>query len=210
MARPTFFSALVSCRALRWHKTITYTNAPAMGVSITNMKIIISALLIFLMNQAFASWSGFAAVTPESKSKYNIDLKTTISPKSENCTVTMQALAYPSKHAWLILTSKQLSEKEQELREFIWNGSLEPSSLVKKIKLSPGGADKNGEENIKNLYYEFTISEVESKGAYVYIDFPDLVFDGGYYYSIDVGAFCTQARQYANKPLNATPKSGAP
>ena len=36
------------------------------------------------------------------------------------------------------------------------------------------------------------------KRSYIYIDFPGVVFDGGYYYSVDLGKYFNDFNHYEN------------
>jgi hypothetical protein len=155
------------------------------------MTKIISLFLLLYTQQALASWSGYAVVTPESQSEYEVDIKAVVSP-SGICTVKFKAIGYPDKHAWLILTSSKLSNKEQKLRNYLWEDIDAPPNLVLKSKINPAIDKLNflDNENVNDAYYEIKITNKISHSAYIYIDFPHPVNDGGYYYSIDLGAYC--------------------
>ncbi len=151
---------------------------------------ILLVLLLLLSNQGLAAWSRFAIVTPENQSKYHVKVEASLSKQNGSCTVKLNTLEYPSKHAWLILTSKKLSNQEQALRGYIWGEDKAPSSLILKAKLNPAGRELITSENNDEAYYKLTISKEVFPNAYIYIDFPAVVFDGGYYYSINLGAYC--------------------
>ena len=139
----------------------------------------------------------------------------------ENCTIKFKAdaVGYPLKQAWLAFASRPLTADEQKLREYIWAKPNQPSSTnqreiaisalkgpfvsITPIEVShPTQLDQVAQQitsvplttaNDDHAYYELTISRTSAKAAYIYVDFPSLIADGGYYYSIDVGAFCARA-----------------
>ncbi len=153
-------------------------------------KLFSIVVLLILSNQVHAIWSSFALVTKDTQSEYGIDIKSSFSKKSGLCTLKFGAVGYPGKHAWLIRTSAKLSTKEQELRTYILGGADAPKSLQLKTKISALGADATRKEKSANFYYEVTVNIGSGNSTYIYIDFPRMVFDGGYYYSIDVDSYC--------------------
>ena len=152
---------------------------------------VIPLFLLLFAQQAIASWSAFAVVTPESQSRYDVDIKSSVS-NSGTCTVKFDAIQYPHKHAWLILTSRKLSKREQELRYFIWEHTNAPPSLILISKISPATDQMKFMDygNVNDAYYEILVKNQSGHNAYIYIDYPRPVDDGGYYYSIDLGAYC--------------------
>ena len=157
------------------------------------MKKVIPLLLLLFARQAIASWSAFAVVTPESQSRYEVDIESEVSD-SGTCTIKLDAIQYPYEHAWLIITARKLSKQEQELRYFIWEHANPPPGLILKTKISPaiGQTKFMDDGNINDAYYEVIITNQTDHNAYIYIDYPRPVDDGGYYYSIDLGAYCVR------------------
>jgi hypothetical protein len=165
--------------------------------------LIAPILLLVFANQALARWSSFVVVTPMSQSKEQeivipgkksweqLHVEAKVSHQGGMCTVKLRPVGYPSKQAWLVITSKQLSKKEQDLRSTIWGQSIQDPNIILKTKLSPYTVWVVNDD-FTDAYYELAISKTESQYAYIYIDFPVPVEDGGFYYSIDVGAFCAR------------------
>ena len=152
---------------------------------------VLPLVLLLLAQQATASWSAFAVVTPKSQSRYAVDIRSNVSD-SGTCTVRFDAIHYPHKHAWLILTSRKLSKEEQELRYFIWEHTNAPPGLILKSKISPAIDQMKFMDhgNVSDAYYEVHVKNQPGHNAYIYIDYPRPVDDGGYYYSIDLGTYC--------------------
>ena len=55
--------------------------------------------------------------------------------------------------------------------------------------------------------FEVTIHKDFIKTAYIYIDYPTVVMDGGYYYSIDLGSYWKQQNKTANQRVDLTVKT---
>jgi hypothetical protein len=91
------------------------------------MKIFI--LLVFfltLANSSFASWSQYAYVTPETEIKYKLNVH--VEPANSKRTaylIRLEAVAFPSKQAWLIVTPNPLSSSEQNQRSRFWAALLD-------------------------------------------------------------------------------------
>ena len=150
------------------------------------MKYIIALFTLLVTSSSYADWSSFAVVKPDTEEKYNIAID--VESKSDGkCVVRFNAIDYQYKHAWLLLVSKSLSLKEQELRSYIWGSSKAPVYLVYKTKISPHTKGLITEENIDASKYEIVLTKQNTNRQYIYIDFPKVARDGGYYYSIDVG-----------------------
>lgn len=160
-------------------------------VSTKNMKTLVSLLLLVFSENALAVFSAFAVVTPDTESEYSIKIEHSVSHDGY-CKVKFNTLGYPQKHAWLILTSKKLTQQEQVLRSYIWGDDDAPSGLVVKSKIFPAknNLENASETNIEKSFYEIILSKRITYKPYVYIDFPYPIEDGGYYYLIDLGAYC--------------------
>jgi len=164
------------------------------------MKHVLGLFILFFTAQAHASWSAFAYITPETQEKYKLEVS--ISPIDgvrKKFLIRFNAVGYDSKLAWLIVTEEPLSEKGQELRDYIWSGVKTESEILIKSKMMPTGIGGfSSKDKKKERFYEIELDSELIKRAYIYIDFPSMVFDGGYYYSVDLGAFL-ENRQGVNK-----------
>jgi hypothetical protein len=157
------------------------------------MKIFI--LLVFfltLANSSFASWSQYAYVTPETEFKYKLNVH--VEPANSKRTaylIRLEAVAFPSKQAWLIVTPKPLSSSEQNQRSRFWADKLNTENVESIVPLRPTGIPIFPQSNEKKSekFYDVVIPADEIDRTYIYIDFPALVYDGGYFYSIDLSTY---------------------
>jgi hypothetical protein len=157
-----------------------------------------------MANQTHAGWSAFAHVTPDSEKKFNIEVSLIpMGGQKDNFLVRVKAVGYDHKLAWLIITSDKLSEKGQQLRSYIWESAKPEKDIILKKKLMPTGVGGFRTNSNDPKYYEVELDSDLIKHSYIYIDFPSMVFDGGYYYSIDLGEYLKHNQTSANKTLHS-------
>lgn len=163
------------------------------------MKIILLILVsLTLSAHTFASWSRFAYVTPKTEKDY--ELSVYITPTNQFKTtylIRLPAVSYPSKQAWLIVTPTSISPTEQNQRERFWSKELNTENVEAIIPLRPKGIPifQKTDNSNKEKFYEVVIPADQIDRTYIYIDFPTPVYDGGYYYSIDIGTYITTTEQ---------------
>ncbi len=173
--------------------------------------IVCTLVILMLTSQAQADWSGFAHVTPSSEAELKLKVSMTpVENQPGKYSVKLEAVGYNHKLAWLIIAKNALSPDGQQLRDYIWSGAKTEQDILVKVKLMPTGIGGFAQKEETEKFYVIELSSNLIERSYIYIDFPSPVFDGGYYYSIDIGAYYRKMASSANKPLKATPKSGAP
>ena len=165
---------------------------------------------------AYARWAKLLQVKPGMAEEPSISVKRLVSPDAKDCTLTLGNLDSGERHAWLIRADRELSPAEQEMRNYLWDhpaGKVTPwpkqmtypvRAPIKSITVQvPTSVDVKtvspenqlsgaGEELQFILVYKVTLPKAEAKNAYLYIDYPTAISDGGWFYSVDLGAFCAQ------------------
>ncbi len=154
------------------------------------MKHVVAALaLLFMAAQVQASWSAFAQVTPASENRYDIGVSVTpVDGSKSRFIVKIDNISF-AQHAWLVITSKEQPDEQQELRNHIWASDLSEENIMILAKLNPNGEEVSSATADARRSYEIVADTELIKHAYFYIDYPTAVFDGGYYYSVDINAF---------------------
>ena len=137
-----------------------------------------------------AIFSAFAVVQPGSEHEKKLKIEVVSENKSEVCSISFLLFGYDHKHAWLVIAKEPIPKEEQELRAVIWGEKERPNSIELVTKLSPMKYEQVTEENYLYSKYTVTINRDLASRSYVYIDFPRMVFDGGYYYSIPLSGYC--------------------
>ncbi len=139
--------------------------------------------LLLIATVGNARWSAFAHVTPETREDFDLPV-CVVSTKTGRENVTIQVQTYEpsgfSKVAWLITTTEHLDSTDQEFRKYIWNDTESDSPIIS-IELLERQSEIEG--------ISVTLPQSEMRRAYIYVDFPRPVNDGGYYYSIDLATF---------------------
>jgi hypothetical protein len=154
------------------------------------------AYLTVASPDAGASWSEFADVNSLNESKYGIKVEVAARKNQQHIYRIKAPMVGGHKRCWLIVCKKKLAPKQQNFRNYIWTGESKKSDVLLKAQLTPEkGTDvqfslhKDLFAPPKESYIEFTLHKDLVSRSYVYIDFPRLVFDGGYYYAIDLASY---------------------
>ncbi len=161
-----------------------------MALAFNIMKHIFFLLLFlcpFLLN---ASWSGFAVITPESEQKYNVHIKISKVDNQPNALKISIPVFNPQKHSWLIICKNKLTQKQLDFRNYIWFSNVDSRSIVLKARLRMKENLLYGSGGLaKDKFIEIILDKDIMDRSYIYIDFPSVVKDGGYYYTIDLSKY---------------------
>ena len=145
-----------------------------------NKFTVLLATLLLIAHGALADWAKFVHVTPDTRAEYRIEVCVSTSESKLNTVMVVVPLGELSEQdAWLITTGSYVGPKYQEFREFLWSDRRDDSPITSITKL----------EYLHKSFVLVEISEVKMSGSYIYVDYPTPVFDGGYYYSVDLGTF---------------------
>ena len=161
--------------ALRW---TSLSLRLYVGVSMHKMKQLLFIFGLIYSDYSFAAFSAFEVVTSASQHAQNLNITGTYNPESGKCTLSFDAI----NSAWLVTTSRPLSKQEQHLRDYAWGIADKPTYIEIFSKLSATESE--------NPEYSISINKEEASTSYVYVDFYQMVFDGGFYYSIPFNEHC--------------------
>lgn len=153
------------------------------------------ALSFFLLaaSPAFAVFSEFVSVSPANDAKHQ-NMKPVI--KAEGSLVTIQ-LPYRDWHGWkywLVVSDKPLTKDKQDFRNINTSISLGlPVTRTDIVLIAPLDRSFDGqfspEAKDRKLEIRLNLSRELAQRAYIYHDFPGLVADGGYYYTVDIPSY---------------------
>lgn len=142
-----------------------------------------------------AAFSEFVSITPKNEEEHNIHVTVISLDNKKDQYAVKIPLMITDKHTWLIICKNPLSPKKQNFREYIWSSGKEGDKgilVITKLHLDKDGSelkDKNMEK-----YSEIMIHKDLIKRAYIYIDYSSPIFDGGFYYSIDLQSYLPYAK----------------
>ena len=151
------------------------------------MRYGIPALLLLAAQGALAVFSEFVHITPERRDDYGLEVCVSSDAKDINSVLIRVRIPKDGhKVAWLITSTSHLDPEEQKFLNNIWKDpeGKSPSSDSPIVKLSLIEHTDGDPENV-----QIERPRGEMSNSYVYVDFPNVVFDGGYFYSVDLDAF---------------------
>ena len=147
-------------------------------------------VMLMYMKPASASFSAFVVITPENAAEYHFQVQA--QPMDNQAGLVRVRVIGPvdgDKKAWLITCKQSLLPDKQNFRSVLWEGKAHDKDIVqiKRLTTSKGVLPETGEKQL--AYVEVVLSSEEMKHSYLYIDYPRMVDDGGYYYSIDLAYY---------------------
>ncbi|WP_078118480.1 hypothetical protein [Thiosocius teredinicola] len=158
------------------------------------MKKLVAILLFVFSSSSYSVWSAFAHVTPATESEYGIRVEFAEINQNLNreYRIKIPAIGHGYQKAWLVLTAQPLEKSGAELRAYIWWKEQPKARVLSALEMIPK-VTKEG------IFYETLLSEDEVQNGYIYVDYPHEMFDGGYYYSIELRSYVSGREASANK-----------
>jgi hypothetical protein len=138
--------------------------------------LFICSLLLF-GGPLFAFFSAFERITPSSEeSEHHPKVKFEKSGENDY----LVSISNVGKHAWFVVCTEERKQNKREFREVIWKTPGAKSDDIELVVPLRLGEDRASQVQISDEF----ISR-----SYIVIDFPVPVFDGGFYYTIDIPEF---------------------
>lgn len=144
--------------------------------------IFLSIIYVISLNNAYGSWANLLNIDPSNDRENGFKLELFSSCYNNLITVQFEINEITSKVAYFIVAKNRLDANEQNFRREIWQI---PNARNENIRTDFINMLRPLNENKYKLY----ISEDIIERAFIYIDFPRAVSDGGYYYSIDLSKY---------------------
>jgi hypothetical protein len=158
------------------------------------MKRIVFMLFAIFSLQAQAQFSAFEIVTPDTQDMLNEEIKSLSVEKTENRSFLVKVPEFRFKHVWLITCSWELADDQKELRSNIWKSDKGDRHVEVSLQSgsSPVQICEKDDVPAKDGFVEIILSDDLMSRSYIYIDYAEAAFDGGYYYNIDLPAYLRQ------------------
>lgn len=146
-------------------------------------------LLLLQASAAQAVFSAFVVITPENEKEHGIHVRVSPLGEGDGKYILTVPVVTDFQKTWLVLSRDRLNGRDQNLREFIWSsGKKGDPGIVDLTELHPDAKyPETADSNIR--YAEILLDKEIVDRSYVYIDYPGAIFDGGFYYSIDLGSY---------------------
>lgn len=149
-----------------------------------------SVIMLLLTNSVFAAFSAFVIITPENEANHPFLIQAQPMENQPNHTrIRVIGPVAGHKKVWLIVCKQSLLPTSQNFRTTIWEGRNNEDEIVNINQLNPGVITLPETGSQEYAYVEVILSSDEMQSSYLYIDYPHQVFDGGYYYSIDLAYY---------------------
>lgn len=160
-----------------------------MSLMIRHKKKLLLILWLSLMNATFAASSGFVVITPanETRHPFLVQVKA-VADDDERSRIRVIGAVDGSQRAWLILCKTYLNASGQNFRNILWFRD-ENQKIERVIRLAPEQTTLSESEEKSYSYVEVELSHEQMRRAYIYIDYPRPIDDGGDYYSIDLAYY---------------------
>lgn len=156
---------------------------------ITHLRYLILILSVSLVDIAFAAFSAFAVITPENEAEYPFLIQVkALAGDEERSRIRIVGTIGESRHAWLIVCKNYVNSSGQNFRKYFWYGEQD-KNIERISRLNPGQTTLPESGKQMYEYVEVELPNEQMRRAYIYIDYPVEVRDGGYYYSIDLAYY---------------------
>jgi len=160
----------------------------------TLLKISFFISSIFFTEASFAQVSAFVVITPENEAEHSFQIQVETVPERKNYSrVRVIGPIDGRRQAWVIVCKEYVNASGQNFRNYLWYRGVN-KNIQRVRRLHPGQTRPNGFTAQEHEYVEVDLPRDQIRRAYIYIDYPSEVDDGGYYYSIDL-AFYLEADQ---------------
>jgi len=141
-------------------------------------------------NIVLAAFSAFVVITPENEAKHPFLIQAQPVENQPDLTrIRVIGSVAGNKKVWLIVCKQRLLPGGQNFRTTIWEGRENNNDIVNITQLKPGQITLPETGSQQYAYVEVVLSNDEMQRSYLYIDYPREVYDGGYYYSIDLAYY---------------------
>ncbi len=155
----------------------------------TRQQKLILILLLSFASAAFASFSALVVITPENEARHSFSVQVNgVAGLGERSRVRVIGDVGGGQRVWLIICKTPVDSSRQQFRDVLWSHA-ENHDIERYIQLFPEQTTESESGERSNPYVEVELSNEQMRRAYIYIDYPRPVDDGGYYYSIDLAYY---------------------
>jgi len=143
-------------------------------------RLTVPLILLLVTFPAFGIFSEFVSISPANEKSHQ-DMRPTIKSKDDAVAVSIPYIEGKQKY-WLIVSDKMLPTQKQNFREVIWSGNFVNSGIV---LIAPLGYHFQE----KKPAIQIVLPRALAMHSYIYYDYPKSIYDGGFYYTIDIPSY---------------------
>jgi hypothetical protein len=138
---------------------------------------------LFIALPAHSIFRGFVSISPATDSKH-LNFTPVITIQDSFIEVKLPYVNHGSKKYWLVIADRTLNSAEQDFKRIMQLNSRTDIALLTQLSPASDDATKDQKQEIR-----LRLSHELAQRAYIYFDFFNFVFDGGYYYTIDIPSY---------------------
>lgn len=178
-----------------------------------NIKLCALLILMSASLPALARFSEFVCISPDNPDpRSNIQpVATFTSPERDHVSIQVPIIK-GSRQYWLITCKEPLTEERQNFRRIVQTlkGSARPPLekredvvLIAPLRSTLGDTSEVADKtNSTSATIQMSLELAER--SYIYIDYPYVVVDGGYFWAIDIPRFVKHLQTKPNKRCHGT------
>lgn len=154
-----------------------------------NREKLMALTLLAVASTAMAAFSRFVVITPANEAKYPLLIQVEAVPGHERRSrIRVVGDVGSDQRAWLVVCRESVDPGGQYFRDVFWFDAKD-ANIERYIQLFSEQTRVPGRGDHLYPYVELELSHEQMRRAYIYIDYPYPVDDGGYYYSIDLAYY---------------------
>ena len=146
-------------------------------------------MLLLQLDTAQAAFSQFVVITPQNEKEHGIQVGISPAGDGNGKYILTVPVVTGFKQTWFVLSRDRLDGPKQNLREYIWSSGREGDPGIVVLTSLHQDDEHSAKADANMGYAEILLDKEIIDRSYVFIDFPASVFDGGFYYSIDLGSY---------------------
>ena len=150
--------------------------------------VLIGMVLEFFAGRAHGHGSMFVRVTHENQREYSLRVRILpVLGQDDKYTIMLDTAPSPREYlrTYLIVCRDKIPPEKQDFRPYLWKEDRDRQDILLMAPLLP----RDFRRQTFSGHAEFVLDAFLLAKAYIYIDFPGPVADGGYYYCIDLSTY---------------------
>ena len=156
-------------------------------------KIVLLFVFLLSVNVSYAVFSMHVRITPDVEQDNSLYIKVEPVLGDNKVKITLS----PIGTTWLFVCAKPLSWNSQDFRDYVWYKKDEGKGIIEEKVLFSENDYREARKKLdqgKNDVITFFIEKEKLYRAYIYRDFPRPIHDGGFYYTVDLGAYASSMK----------------
>lgn len=146
-------------------------------------------VLLAFASAAMAAFSRFVVITPENEAEHRFLVQVqAMTDYRDRSRVRVVGAVVEHLRIWLVVCRTSVHADEQHFRDVFWFDANN-ENIERYIRLFPEQTTLPESGDQLHSFVEVELPHEQLRRAYIYIDHPRPVLDGGYFYSIDLAYY---------------------